>query len=134
MTWSLRGSGRAGGTARAQTPAPAGGGAFGGQGGTDIDKNVPQWDGRASSLESFEEELELYAAGCEDRQLTLLGPRIARAHPVGSKQRSVAMGLTLPVLRSADGPMKIFKAFKASLSDKAEGEIWTNVQAYVFGG
>ena len=44
------------------------------------------------------------------------------------------MGLTLPVLRSANGPMKILKAFKASLSDKAEGEIWTNVQAYVFGG
>ena len=42
------------------------------------------------------------------------------------------MALTLPALRSADGPQKIPKAFKASLSDKAEGEIWTNVQAYVF--
>ncbi len=44
------------------------------------------------------------------------------------------MALTLPALRSADGPQKILKAFKASLSDKAEGEIWTNVPAYVFGG
>ncbi len=94
---------------------------------------MPQWDGRATSLENFEEEIELYAAGCEDRQLALLGPRIAQAHPFGSKQRSVAMALSLPALRSADGPQKILKAFKASLTDKAEGEIWTNVQAFVFG-
>ena len=67
-----------------------------------------------ASLENFEKEIELYAAGCEDRQLALLGPRIARAHPVGSKQRSVAIALTLPALRSADGPQKILKAFKAS--------------------
>ena len=71
-TRSLRGADRSGGTGRAATPAPAGGAGTWGPGGTDIDKNVPQWDGRAASLENFEEEIELYASSCEDRQLALL--------------------------------------------------------------
>ncbi len=133
MAWSLRGSGQTGGSAssaRAGTPAPTA--ALGG--GTDIDRNVPVWDGRAQTLEQFEEDIELFCASCEDRQLTLLGPWIARAHAVGSKQRSVAMALTVETLRGKDGPQKILAAFKASLSDKPEGEVWTHVQKYVFGG
>ncbi len=85
-------------------------------------------------MEAFEEEIELFCASCEDRQPVLLGPRIARAHAIGSKQRSVAMALSLETLRTANGPQKILKAFRAYLSDKAEGEIWTNVPANVFGG
>ncbi len=92
------------------------------------------WDGRAQTLEAFEEEIELFCASCEDRQLVLLGPSIARAHVIGSKQRSVAMAPTMEVLREKDGPQKILTAFKESLSDKPEGELWTHVQAYVFGG
>ena len=98
----LRGSSRAGGSAasgRAGTPAPD---TY--RGGTDIDRNVPVWDGRAQTLEAFEEEIEFVCASCEDRQLVLLGPGIARAHAIVSKQRSVAMALTMEVLREKDGP------------------------------
>ena len=64
--------------------------------------------------------------------LPLMGPRNARAHAVGTKQRSVAMALSIQTLRQADGPQLIIKAFKESLSDKAEVELWGHVQNYVF--
>ncbi len=44
------------------------------------------------------------------------------------------MALSIQTLRQADGPQLIIKAFKESLSDKAEGELWSHVQNYVFGG
>ena len=66
-------------TARATTPAPRGdGGSHEGHG--NISGQVPQWDGKPQSLEAFEEEIELWMAGAEDRVLPLMGPRIARAH------------------------------------------------------
>ena len=92
-----------------------------------MDKNVPIWDGKASSLEAFAEEIELWSAGVEDRQLPLLGRRVARAHPINSKMRSIAMALGLTALRSNTGPEQIITAFRTSLSDKAEAELCTHV-------
>ena len=134
MAWSLRGNGWAGGSAfsaRDGTPAPS---LSPPSGGTDIDRNVSFWDGCAQTFEEFEENAELFCASCEDSQLTLLGPWIARAHAAGSKQRSISMALTVETLCGRDSPQKILAGNKALFSDKPEGEVWTHVQKYVFGG
>ena len=129
----LRGA-RSTGGGRSGTPGPTAGGRVAGGGDESINKNIPTWDGRASTLETFAEDVELWCAGAEERMLPLMGPRIARAHEVGTKQLSVAMALSIQTLRQADGPQLIIKAFKESLSDKAEGELSSHVQNYVFGG
>ena len=128
----LRGSGRSPGNAsqRDPTPGPRTGG---GGAGVDIDRNIPVWDGRPHTLEHFAEEVELFVAGVGDRQLPLLGPRIARAHFVGTRQRSVALSLGMSTLRSAEGATAIIRAFEQSLADKPQAELWSSVQLYIFG-
>ena len=120
-------------TARSTTPAPRAGQASD-TGGGKIDGQVPHWDGKPQSLEAFEEEVELWMAGAEDRVLPLMGPRIARAHEQGTKQRSVALALGMKVLRTPEGPSKIVEAFRSSLADKHEADLWSTVQEYIFGG
>ena len=129
----LRGA-RATGGGRSGTPAPANDDRR--RGGCDESehKNIPAWDGRVSTLKTFAEDVELWCAGAVDRMLPLMSPREARAHEVGTKQRSVAMALRTQTLRKADGPQLTIKAFKESLSYRAEGELWSRDQNYVFGG
>ena len=118
---NLRGSGTSY-SGRAGTLAPEGG--RGSSGGNDhiANENIPDWDGRPFTLEDFEEEVSLWTAGVDDKMLPLLGPRIARAHGKGTKQRSVAMALTLEQLRTADGPEKIdHQGFQEQLGRQASG-------------
>ena len=45
----------------------------------DLDKNVATRNSRAANLEAFQEEIDLYQARVEGRQLSLLAPWIALA-------------------------------------------------------
>ena len=75
--------------------------------------NVPMWDGQASTLDTFAEDVELYVAGLKEEQRVLAGPRIARSHLPDSAQRKLATGLGMEVLCAADGASAIVNAFKA---------------------
>ncbi len=110
----LRGA-RATGGGRSGTPAPANEDRRRRGGDESVYKNIPTWDGCAPTLETFAEDVALWCAGAEERMLPLMSPRIARAHEVGTEQRSVAMALSPQTLRQADGPQLSIKAFKESL-------------------
>ena len=51
---------------------------------------IPMWDGQASTLDTFAEDVDLYVAGLREEQIILAGARIARAHPPDSAQRKLA--------------------------------------------
>ena len=91
---------------RVGTPAASRHGPTGHGGGShgDFGKIVPVLDGRPHVLEHFEEEVGLYRVGAKERFKPSFGPRSVRVHPVGSKQRIVAMGFTMRVMCSAEGP------------------------------
>lgn len=95
-------------------------------------ESIPMWDGQASTLDTFAEDVELYVAGLKADQRALAGPRIARAHPPDSAQRKLATGLGMESLSAADGAAKIVAAFKASLSDKTEQEVWNHLRTYLY--
>ena len=96
------------------------------QDGDKLRDQIPMWDGQASTLDTFAEDFELYVASLKEDQRTLAGPRIARAHPSDSAQRKLATGLGMEALCAADGAASIVVAFKSSLSDKTEQEVWNH--------
>ena len=90
------------------------------------------WDGQASTLDTFAEDVELYVAGLREEQRILAGPHIARVHPPDSAQRKLATGLGMEELCATDGAENIVTAFKSSLSDKTEQEVWNRLRTYLY--
>ena len=88
---------------------------------TDNPNNIPQWDGRGSTLHKFEEDIQIYVASSKTYMIRTRGPRILSYFPEGSTHRD--LGITLlnaGDLTQDDGAIKLVKSIKTSIGPQLE--------------
>ena len=74
---------------------------------------IPEWDGQASTLERFEEDVLIFThAVPKDRKVTL-GPKLLQQFPEGSPQREIGLELLKSgVLQLEDGATQLLKLIR----------------------
>ena len=72
---------------------------------------IPSWNGDASSLERYEEDVLIFLHSTPEDKRTTVGPRLLSQFPTGSPQRSCGLSLLKSgVLVQKDGAEKLIEA------------------------
>ena len=98
---------------------------------------IPVWDGRAESLDDYEQSIGITILGTQNDSRPLLGPRLIQALPDGSKQKRLAMRLPrgadeAGTIASAEGARNLIKAFRASIGATPVTDVGAKVDKYFY--
>ena len=85
---------------------------------------IPEWDGQASTLERFEEDVLIFThAVPKDRKVTL-GPKLLQQFPKGSPQREIGLELLKSgVLQLEDGATQLLKLIRLRLGKDLQQDV-----------
>ena len=86
-------------------------------------EEVPSWDGKADSFESYSEKVNYWRMGHESTKQKLLGARLIRSFAEDSKAYNCAKTLTDIQLQSEEGPTLILEKLKSELVKRTPGEV-----------
>ena len=82
---------------------------------------IPEWDGQASALEGFEEDVLIFTHAVPKKRKVTVGPRLLQQFPKGSPQREIGLELLKSgVLQLEDGATQQLKLIRLRL--------WKNLQ------
>ena len=78
---------------------------------------IPSWDGAASSLERYEEDVLIFLHSTPEDKRTTVGPRLLSQFPAGSPQRTYGLELLKSgVLVKKDGAEKLMELISGTSS------------------
>ena len=85
---------------------------------------IPSWDGAASSLERYEEDVLIFLHSTPEDKRTTVGPRLLSQFPAGSPQRTYGLELLKSgVLVKKDGAEKLLEALKLHLGKDTQQDV-----------
>ena len=86
-------------------------------------EEVPTWDGKADSFDSYEERVQFWKMGHDANKQKLLGARLIRSFAEDSKPYNCVKSIDKAVLQSETGPEEILAQLKRELVKRTPAEV-----------
>ena len=85
---------------------------------------IPSWDGQASTLERYEDDVLIFLHSVPEDKRATVGPRLLQQFQLGSPQRSYGIELLKSgVLAKVDGAQKLLTALRLHLGKDTQQDV-----------
>ena len=85
---------------------------------------APEWDGQATTLERFEEDVLIFTHAVPKERKVTIGPKLLQQFPKGSPQREIGLELLKSgVLQLEDGATQLLKLIRLRLGKDLQQDV-----------
>ena len=85
---------------------------------------IPEWDGKANTLERFEEDVLIFTHAVPKERKVTIGPKLLQQFPKGSPQREIGLELLKSgVLQLEDGATQLLKLIRLRLGKDLQQDV-----------